>query len=138
MIKSTIIQYFLVLALLMLLLGATVCAAALDLGPFNNVLALLIAVTKAILVAFIFMHLRHADGRTRIFAAAGIVWLAILFSLTLSDYFTRGWTPRDSGTAFYSKTHPAPESSLSPNAPSNVPSPNPSLRAPIMPVHYLP
>ncbi len=38
-----------------------------------------------------FMHVRHSTRLTKITVVAGFLWLAILFGLTLSDYFTRGF-----------------------------------------------
>jgi hypothetical protein len=38
------------------------------------------------------MRLRHQPGLVRIFAVAGLFWLAILVVLTLSDFLTRTWS----------------------------------------------
>ena len=43
---------------LLVLLGLTVGAAYIPLGPFNTVTAMSIAVAKAIIIALYFMHLR--------------------------------------------------------------------------------
>lgn len=83
--------YFLVYLALLMLLGATVAIAYIELGSLNTLLALAIAITKAVLVILYFMHVRESDVLTRIFVAAGFVWLLILIGLTLSDYLTRGW-----------------------------------------------
>jgi cytochrome c oxidase subunit 4 len=83
--------YLLVFAALIVLTFTTVAAASIDLGPLNVVVALTIAAGKALLVALFFMHLIHAPHRTKIMAAAGILWLLILIGLTLSDTLTRGW-----------------------------------------------
>jgi cytochrome c oxidase subunit 4 len=53
--------------------------------------ALAIAVTKAIMIGAIFMNLRKSHSLNRVFAAAGVFWLAILFTLSLNDYLTRHW-----------------------------------------------
>jgi cytochrome c oxidase subunit IV len=63
-----------------------------ELGEWNVVVALLIALTKASLVAWIFMGVRYSTTLTRLFCVAGLVWLMILLLLTYSDYSTRGWT----------------------------------------------
>ena len=68
----------------------TVYVAYLDLGPWNTFVALAIAVVKALLVVLWFMHVRYSSRLTWMFAAAGLLWLGILFTLTLSDYLTRG------------------------------------------------
>jgi cytochrome c oxidase subunit 4 len=85
--------YLFVFLALLVLLAATVGAAFVNLGPFNLVLALIIAGVKAALVVLFFMHVRSSDSLTRIFAAAGLIWLLILVGLTLTDYLTRSWDP---------------------------------------------
>lgn len=79
---------------LLLLLALTVEAARHDLGRWNFVVAVLIAATKAGLIALVFMQLRLSTPLTRLMAAAGLLWLAILFSFSLADYWTRGWLVR--------------------------------------------
>jgi cytochrome c oxidase subunit IV len=82
--------YFLVFAALLVLTLATVLVAELDLGIFNDVAALGIAVTKATLVLLFFMHIRHSTRMTVLTAVSGFFWLAILFGLTIADYASRG------------------------------------------------
>ena len=36
-----------------------------------------------------FMHVRHSSRLTWVFASAGLFWLLILLSLTISDVLTR-------------------------------------------------
>lgn len=81
--------YFAVFGTLMVLTFLTVFAARRDLGWANDVVALGIAVTKALLVLWFFMHLRYSTRVTVLTALAGFFWLAILISLTLNDYLTR-------------------------------------------------
>jgi cytochrome c oxidase subunit 4 len=76
-------------AALLLLFILTVAAAYVEMGPFNIVVAMTIAVVKATLVVLYFMHVRYQSRLTWIFASAGFIWLLILFALTLGDYFTR-------------------------------------------------
>ncbi len=83
--------YFAVFISLMFFTGLTVAVAFMDLGRMNVVLALTIAVVKALLVVLYFMHVRYSSRLTKVIVAAGIFWLAIMITLTLSDYFTRGW-----------------------------------------------
>jgi cytochrome c oxidase subunit 4 len=83
--------YFLIFAALLLLTGATVLVAELPLGGWHTVLALAIAAVKALLVVLFFMHLLHSARLTWIVAAAGVFWLGIMFTITLSDYLTRHW-----------------------------------------------
>ncbi|HVN21825.1 MAG TPA: cytochrome C oxidase subunit IV family protein [Dongiaceae bacterium] len=67
--------------------------ALIDLGPFNPVIALAIATTKALLVALFFMHLRHANERLlKLVVISTIFFLGILLFLTLTDYVSRPWT----------------------------------------------
>lgn len=83
-------SYFLVWAALMVLLFLTWGMAQIDLGPFNIVVALCIAILKMSLVVLIFMHVRQSPPLTWIFVAAGFIWLLIMIDLTLSDYLSRG------------------------------------------------
>ena len=91
--SSPLPAYFGVFAILMALTAATVWAAFQHLGVWNTPVALAIAVTKALLVALIFMHLRSSPKLTAIVVSASLVWLAILILITLSDYLTRPWLP---------------------------------------------
>jgi cytochrome c oxidase subunit 4 len=79
----------LVWAALMLLLFLTWGIAQFDLGPFNNIVALGIAITKMMLVVLFFMHARNESPLTWIFVAAGVIWFVIMIDLTLADYLTR-------------------------------------------------
>jgi cytochrome c oxidase subunit 4 len=83
--------YVTIYVILMVLLALTVGAAFIDLGPLNLLVALAIAVTKAVLIVLFFMHIRYASRLSMLFAGIGFFWLLILFSQTLTDYFTRGW-----------------------------------------------
>jgi cytochrome c oxidase subunit IV len=67
----------------------TVTLAYMPLHAFNAVAALLIASIKALVVAAVFMELRHRGPRTLIFAGAGFFWLGILLWLGLMDFLTR-------------------------------------------------
>jgi cytochrome c oxidase subunit 4 len=89
--------YVTVFAVLLGLTALTTGVAYLDLGAFNSVAALLIALAKALLVALFFMHLIRTRHRTQLVAGAGILWLLILIVLTLSDVVTRKWFPQPSG-----------------------------------------
>ena len=89
--------YFITYLALMVLLGLTVAVAHFHLGPWALTAALVIAATKATIVALFFMHLVHTKHRTQLAAGAGILWLAILITLTLSDVLTRSWFPQPKG-----------------------------------------
>jgi cytochrome c oxidase subunit 4 len=65
--------YLLVYLALLLLLAATVGVAFVNLGALNLILALTIAVVKAVLVVLFFMHVRGSDTLVRFFVLAGII-----------------------------------------------------------------
>jgi cytochrome c oxidase subunit IV len=81
--------YIVIIITLLSLTALTVVAAYVDLGPFNIVVALVIATVKASLVVLFFMHAKYSPKRTKLVIMAGIFWLLILLFMTLSDYFTR-------------------------------------------------
>ena len=80
-----------------MLTALTVWVATFDLGRWNAIMALSIAVVKATLVVLYFMHVRYSSKLTWVFVCAGIIWLIILFAFTLSDFLTRGWVPFATG-----------------------------------------
>jgi cytochrome c oxidase subunit IV len=83
--------YFGVFTILVVGTILTVVAASFDLGPFNNVVMLTIACTKATFVILYFMHVRWGTRLTWVIAASGFFWLLIMFTFTMTDYFSRGW-----------------------------------------------
>lgn len=83
-------SYILIFAALMVLTVVTVLVAKVDLGWANDVVALAVAVTKALLVMLFFMHVRYSTRMTALTAVAGFFWLAILILITMSDYWSRG------------------------------------------------
>jgi cytochrome c oxidase subunit 4 len=89
--QPTLRTYFVVYALLMGGLVATVGAAYLPLGRANVLVALAIAFAKATLVVLYFMHVLYSPKLTWIGIFAGLVWLAILLSLVAADYMSRDW-----------------------------------------------
>lgn len=76
-------------AALMVLTVVTVGVAYLDLGVANDLVALAIAVSKALLVILFFMHVKESSRLTKLTVAAGFFWLAILIGVTLTDYLSR-------------------------------------------------
>jgi cytochrome c oxidase subunit 4 len=81
----------LVWAGLICLTWTTVGVSYIELGRWNVVFALLIALIKASLVAWIFMGVRFSAPMTRLFVVAGLVWLTIMIVITSGDYATRRW-----------------------------------------------
>ncbi len=88
---SEVRTYGVVFVSLLLLLALTVIAARLDLGRWNFAVAASIAAAKAFLIALYFMHVRGSTPLIKLVIAAGLLWLSILFSLSLADYWTRDW-----------------------------------------------
>ena len=78
---------------LALLVGTaiTVWAPFIDLGPWNPVIALAIACTKAVLVVLFFMHVKYSTKLTKLTVICGIFIFLGLISMTLSDYMSRAW-----------------------------------------------
>ena len=60
----------------------TVAVTGYDFGPFNLIVALGIAVTKATLVVLYFMHARYSPKLTGVVIASSIAFFAILVFLT--------------------------------------------------------
>ena len=83
--------YVIVFFLLMIGTVVTTLVAKVDLGRWNTVVALTIAVVKMILVVLFFMHVKYATGLTRVVILAGFFWLAIMITLSCSDELTRTW-----------------------------------------------
>src|SRR5437867_1646678 len=59
----------------------------------NALIALTIAVTKATFVVLYFMHVRYSSRLVWVIVTSALFWMAIMFALTFSDYWTRGWLP---------------------------------------------
>jgi cytochrome c oxidase subunit 4 len=83
--------YYTIFAALMIGTGLTILVAFFDLGFLNNVVMLAIACTKATLVVLYFMHVRWSSRLTWVVAGSGFFFLLILFTITMSDYMSRGW-----------------------------------------------
>ena len=85
--------YIAVFLVLILMTATTTAVSFVDLGPWNTVVALAIAVFKATLVVLFFMHIKYSRRLMQLVIGGGIFWLAILIVLTLSDFMSRGWLP---------------------------------------------
>ena len=83
--------YYTIFAILLFGTYLTVQIAFIDLGAWNTVAALTIAVVKATLVVLFFMHVKYSTKLTWAVVLGGIFWLGILLALTMTDYLTRGW-----------------------------------------------
>jgi cytochrome c oxidase subunit 4 len=90
--SSPLPTYFAVWGALLLGTYLTYEAAKLDLGPFNAAVALIIATTKALLVALFFMHLKGAREKLlKMVVISTVFFLFILLVLSMADYGTRAW-----------------------------------------------
>jgi len=84
--------YLVVLTALFILTGVTVAVAFQHLGdPWNDVVAIGIALTKASLVVLFFMHVRWGTRMTRLAVASALLWLVFLLLITFLDFYSRGW-----------------------------------------------
>jgi cytochrome c oxidase subunit IV len=83
--------YAAILGMLLFLTILTTLVAYVDLHAFSTIVALAIACTKMLLVALFFMHVRHSTKLTKLVVVGGVLWLAILLLMTLTDFWTRNW-----------------------------------------------
>jgi cytochrome c oxidase subunit IV len=83
--------YYAIFGSLMVLTAVTVGVAFINLGPLNFPVALSIAIVKATLVILFFMHVKYSSRLTKLVIGTGFFFLLLLFTLTMSDYLSRGW-----------------------------------------------
>jgi cytochrome c oxidase subunit 4 len=83
--------YYTIFGILMLCTYLTVQIAFFDLGALNTIAAIGIAVVKATLVVLFFMHVKYSTRLTWAVVLGSLFWFAILLTLTMGDYLTRGW-----------------------------------------------
>jgi len=75
---------------LMALMALTAGLSQVDLGVMNTVVALCIAVVKALLVILFFMHVKYESSKmVWVMVVAGFFWLFLLLGLSMTDYLTR-------------------------------------------------
>ena len=89
--------YVLVFLGLMIGTALTTWVAYIDLGKWNTVVALVIAVCKMLLVVLFFMHVKYIRSLSRIVIIAAFFWLGIMIALSLSDELTRKWEMNPAG-----------------------------------------
>ena len=102
--------YLTIFGSLMVLTGVTVGVAFINLGPLNFPVALGIAILKATLVILFFMHVKESSRLTKLIIGTGFFFLLVLFTLTLTDYLSRGWSTIPQSTPATAGSMPAPES----------------------------
>jgi cytochrome c oxidase subunit IV len=88
---ASVRTYVLIFTMLMVFTAITVAVAFTNLGPFNFPIAISIAIIKATLVVLFFMHLKYSSQLTKLIIGVGLFFLFVLFSLTMTDYVSRGW-----------------------------------------------
>ncbi len=99
--------YILVFLALMVGTALTTAVAFLDLGPFNGIIALVIAMTKAVLVLLFFMHIKYSSKMTKVTIVSAGAFLLILLALTMTDYISRPWSGTyGAGTQQHSNRQP--------------------------------
>jgi cytochrome c oxidase subunit IV len=82
--------YLMVFTALLVLTGLTVWVSSVHLGdPWNDVVAITIAVTKATLVVLFFMHVKYSTAMVRLTVISAVLFLLTLFGITWSDYWAR-------------------------------------------------
>ncbi len=92
----------LVILMILTIVAAQIPAIMPNLDPFlqesttgrwlMNLVAIGIAVMKAVFVISIFMGVKYGTKLIKLFALGGFVWM-LLLSITLVDYFSRPWEP---------------------------------------------
>ncbi|MEM7050632.1 MAG: cytochrome C oxidase subunit IV family protein [Acidobacteriota bacterium] len=83
--------YLAIFLALMVLTVVTVAVAFVDLGVFNDIVMLTIAVTKAVLVILYFMHVKYSGKLTALTVIAGFFFFVVMILLIMMDYWTRGF-----------------------------------------------
>jgi cytochrome c oxidase subunit 4 len=82
--------YYTIWIALLCLTVITAAVSFVNLGPFNTIVALVIATFKALLVVLFFMHVKYTSEKlTKTVIVAAIFWLLLLLALSMADYTTR-------------------------------------------------
>jgi cytochrome c oxidase subunit 4 len=85
------VVYLVILGALLLGTALTVGASYIEMGVFNPIIAIAIAVVKATLVVLFFMHVKYSSRLTKLTVFCGLFTFMALIGMTLSDYFSRAW-----------------------------------------------
>lgn len=85
-------EYVVVYVVLMVLMGLTIAVSYVKfpIEAMNVIVALIIAIIKAVLVVLFFMGVKHGTRLTWLWASIGFIWFLLMFG-TLGDYVTRNW-----------------------------------------------
>ena len=85
-------KIYVTIGVTLLVMTAITCGVSyIDLGVFNAVVALAIAVFKASLVVLFFMHIKYSTKLTKLTVISGIFIFLGLISMTMADYISRAW-----------------------------------------------
>jgi cytochrome c oxidase subunit 4 len=76
-------------AALLVLLGAIVALGQLFPHPVGSWIEVGVTICMALTVLLVSMEVIEEPPLMRLFSAVGFVWVAILFGMTMVDYFTR-------------------------------------------------
>lgn len=110
--------YLSVAATLLVLTSITVYVSTIDFGPYNLVVAMVIAALKATLVALFFMHLWYDSKIYLVVFLTAITFLAIFITFTLFDTLARDdiyemrATPIRENAVIYDSVAPAIDSTV--------------------------
>jgi cytochrome c oxidase subunit 4 len=91
--------YVAVFLSLLFFTGLTYSIALIDLGPFNPLVAIVIAMIKSMLVILFFMHVKYSPKMTKVAIISGLFFLLILLALSMTDYISRPWAGRTAAAA---------------------------------------
>ncbi len=87
--EPSVLAYWGTYVALIILLVATFVLAEIDLGIWHTPVALLIALIKACLVMWFFMHVRSSQKLILLMFGAALILMSIGAFLTMTDYVTR-------------------------------------------------
>jgi cytochrome c oxidase subunit IV len=83
--------YLIIFGALLVCTALTIGASYLEMGAWNPVVAIAIAVFKATLVVLFFMHVKYSSKLTKLTVGAGVFTFLILVGMSMSDYISRAW-----------------------------------------------
>jgi caa(3)-type oxidase subunit IV len=89
-VRRKVREILLTYGVLLALLGLTMLVGSVDLGWTNVVANLSIATLQALLIMWVFMHLKEMTPFLRLAAAAAVLWFGLLVTMGLGDWMTRG------------------------------------------------
>ncbi|MCB0193228.1 MAG: cytochrome C oxidase subunit IV family protein [Anaerolineae bacterium] len=82
--------YLMVFAGLMVLLALTLFVGYTNFGAFDKSITVAVAIVKASLIMYFFMHLRHSSGLVWVFGVLGFFFFIIMLLIGMGDYAARG------------------------------------------------